>query len=119
VLAPTFRSKFLAFAGLTISVLFRFWEDSFSMEALNATGRVPKLAYISLDSPVFVMHVLVSLFMIVLLVFLPLWLLKKEKSLGFAEESKGKTILWFFIFPVGMWFIQPRMRKILDAEIGD
>jgi hypothetical protein len=54
--------------------------------------------------------------MILLLILLPLWLLKKEKVLGLPGEAKGKTILWFFIFPVGIFFIQPRMKALLDAE---
>lgn len=116
VLAPSFRSKFFAFAGLTIGVLFRLFEDSITLDVLNVTGQIPILSFVSLDSPIFVMHVLVSLFMISLLVFLARWLIRKEKSLGFEEESKIKTILWFIIFPVGIWFIQPRMRKILDEE---
>jgi hypothetical protein len=114
VLAPSFRSKFLIFAGLVIGILFRFWQDSFIMEALNVTGKIPDIEFISFDSPVFVMHILVSLFMIAVLILLPNWLLKKEKALGFEERSKGKTILWFFAFPVGIWFIQPRVRKILE-----
>lgn len=116
ILAPTFRARFFVFAGLVIGILFRLWQDSFVMEALNITGQIPRLEYISIDSPVFVMHVLVSLFMIYLLVQLPIWLLKKEKRLDLPNESKAKSILWFFIFPVGIFFLQPRMRKILDAK---
>jgi hypothetical protein len=114
LLAPRFRSKFLVFAGLGIGVLFRLWQDSFLMGALNASGQIPSIEFISLDSPVFVMHVIVSLFMIGVLILLPLWLLKKEKALGIEPESKGKTILWFFIFPIGIWFIQPRVQKVLS-----
>lgn len=116
VLAPKFRSKFLAFFGLGIAVLFRLWQDNFTLDAVNIIGEIPKLAFISLESPVFVMHVLSSLFMIALLILLGSWLVKKEISLGLPSDSKGKTILWFIIFPVGMWFIQPRMRKIIDAR---
>ena len=114
ILAPGFRSRFFIYTGLVIAVLFRFWQDSFMMEGLNVTGQIPDIESVSFDSPVFVMHAIVSLFMIALLILLPLWLLKKEKALGFPEESKGKTILWFFVFPVGIFFIQPRMKRILD-----
>lgn len=114
VLAPTFRSKFLIFFGMTISILFRIWQDNFNMELLNATGKVPTLETFGIDSPIVVMHAIVSLFMITTLILLPLWLLKKEQLLGFAPESKAKTIAWFFVFPIGIWFIQPRMRKILE-----
>lgn len=114
ILAPRFRSKLLVFMGLALSVLFRLWQDNFTLDVVNVTGQIPKLEFISVDSPVFVMHVIVSLFMLTLLVQLALWLLKKEKELGLPEESKGKTIAWFIIFPVGMFFIQPRMRKILE-----
>jgi hypothetical protein len=116
VLAPRFRSKFLAFFGLGIAVLFRLWQDNFTLDAVNVIGEIPKLSFISLESPVFVMHVLSSLVMIAILILLGSWLVKKEKALGLATDSTGKTILWFIIFPVGMWFIQPRMRKILDAR---
>lgn len=114
ILAPRFRSKLLVFMGLGISVLFRLWQDNFTLDVISVTGQIPKLAFISLNSPVFVMHVIVSLFMLTLLVQLALWLLKKEKELGLPAEPKGRTIAWFLIFPVGMFFIQPRMRKILD-----
>jgi hypothetical protein len=116
VLAPRFRSRFLVFFGLGISVLFRLWQDNFVMAALNESGQIPTIESISLDSPVFVMHVIVSLFMIMTLFLLSFWLLKKEKLLGFAAESKAKTILWFFAFPIGIFFIQPRMRKILSEK---
>ncbi len=119
VLAPSFRGKFLLLFGLAISVLFRLWQDNFTLDVVNITGQIPQLAFISLDSPIFVMHVLVSVFIISLLVLLGNWLVRKEKELGLAPESKGKTIIWFILFPIGMWFIQPRMRKImamLDAE---
>lgn len=115
ILAPGFRSRFFIYAGLVISVLFRLWQDSFLMEGLNVTGQIPDISSISLDSPVFIVHVIVSLFMIALLILLPIWLLRKEHELGFPAESKGKTILWFFIFPVGIFFIQPRMKRILDT----
>jgi hypothetical protein len=116
ILAPGFRSRFFIYIGLAVGVLFRIWQDSFLMEGLNVTGRVPDIESISLDSPVFVMHAIVSLFILSLLIMLPLWLLKKEKTFGLPEEAKGKTILWFFIFPVGIFFIQPRMKALLDAK---
>ncbi|MDQ3109101.1 MAG: hypothetical protein M3R17_04325 [Bacteroidota bacterium] len=116
VLAPTFRSKFLVLFGLGVSVLFRLWQDDITLAFVNSTGKIPELAFISVDSPVFIMHVLVSLFMIALLILLSFWLLKKEVTSGILPQSKAKTILSFFVFPVGMFFIQPRMRKILDAE---
>jgi hypothetical protein len=116
VLAPTFRSKFLALFGLGVSVIFRLWQDDITLAFVNSTGKIPSLAFISLDSPVFVMHVLVSLFMITLLIFLPLWLIKKESTLDFVSLPKWKMILAFFVFPIGLWFIQPRTRRILDAE---
>jgi hypothetical protein len=115
VLAPTFRSKFLALFALGVSVIFRIWEDDITLAFVNTTGQIPTLSFISLDSPVFVMHVLVSLFMIALLILLPLWLVKKEAALGYAPSSKGKSILSFFVFPVGMFFIQPRVKKVLEA----
>jgi hypothetical protein len=114
VLAPTFRGKFLALFGLGVSVLFRIWQDKITLAFVNVTGKIPSLAFVSIDSPVFVMHVLVSLFMIALLIFLSLWLLKKEAALGILPQTKGKTLFSFFVFPIGIWFIQPRMRKILD-----
>ncbi len=114
VLAPSFRSKFLLLFGVAISVLFRLWQDNFTLDVVNITGHIPRLAFISLYSPVFVMHVLVSVFIIFLLIMLGSWLVKKEKELGLAQASKVKTMLWFIIFPIGMWFIQPRMRKIMD-----
>lgn len=114
VLAPSFRSKFLVFLGIAVSVLFRLWQDNFTLDVINITGKIPRLAFISLDSPVFVINILVSVFLIALLILLAKWLIKKEKELGLASESKVKTILWFIIFPAGMFFIQPRMRKILD-----
>jgi hypothetical protein len=116
VLAPSFRAKFLAIFGLGIAVLFRLWQDNFTLDAVNRIGAIPKLAFISLDSPVFVMHVIASLIMIALLILLGLWLVKKETALGLSSASKGKTILSFIVFPVGMFFIQPRMRKILDEN---
>ncbi|CAN5227223.1 hypothetical protein BH09BAC5_BH09BAC5_01360 [soil metagenome] len=116
ILAPSFRSRFLVFFGMAISVLFRMWQDSFTLEALNVTGKLPKLEFISIDSPVFVMHVLVSLFMIYVLVLLSIWLIKKEISLGLTTDSKAKTILSFIVFPIGIFFIQPRMRKILGVK---
>jgi hypothetical protein len=115
VLAPTFRSKLLALLGIAVSVLFRLWQDNFTLDVVNVTGMVPRLSFISLDSPVFVMHVLVSVFMIALLILLGLWLVKKETALGLAPATKGKAILWFIVFPVGMFFIQPRVKKMLDA----
>lgn len=115
VLAPSFRAKFLALFGLGIAVLFRLWQDNFTLDVVNTAGVIPKLAYISLDSPVFVMHVLSSVFMLALLVLLGLWLVKKENALALPPQSKGKSILSFLVFPVGLFFIQPRMRKILDA----
>ncbi|MEO5644360.1 MAG: hypothetical protein ABIQ40_01825 [Bacteroidia bacterium] len=119
ILAPRFRSKLFALVGLGLSVLFRLWQDNFTLDVVSVTGAIPQLEFISVDSPVFVMHVIVSLFMITLLVQLALWLLKKEKELGLDTTSKGKTILWFIVFPVGMWFIQPRMRKILEVLESD
>lgn len=116
VLAPTFRAKFLAFFGLGVAVLFRLWQDNFTLDAINRIGAIPKLAFISLDSPVFVMHVLSSVFMIALLILLGLWLVKKEETLGLSSASKGKSILSFIVFPAGMFFIQPRMRKLLDEN---
>jgi hypothetical protein len=116
VLAPSFYSKLLVFAGLALSVLFRFWQDNFNMGALHANGKIPTLEGIPLNSPIFILHALVSLIMLVLLVFLPLWLLKKEKLSGAEKESTFKTILWFFVFPIGIFFIQPRVQKILNEK---
>jgi hypothetical protein len=116
VLAPSFYSKLLVFAGLALSVLFRFWQDNFNMGALHANGKIPTLEDIPLNSPIFILHALVSLIMLVLLVFLPLWLLKKEKLSGAEKESTFKTILWFFVFPIGIFFIQPRVQKILNEK---
>lgn len=113
VLAPSFYSKLLVFSGLTLSVLFRFWQDNFNMDALRVNGKIPTLEDIPVNSPVFILHALVSLVMIIVLVFLPLWLLKKEKLNGSEKKSTFKTILWFFVFPVGIFFIQPRIQKIL------
>lgn len=115
VLAPSFRAKFLSFFGLGVAVLFRLWQDNFTLDVVNSVGAIPRLAYISLDSPVFVMHLLSSVFMLALLVLLGLWLVKKENALELSSLSRGKSIASFLIFPVGMFFIQPRMRKILDV----
>lgn len=116
VLAPNFGLRFLVFAGLAASVLFRFWEDNWSIRVLHATGEMPKPEDLRISSLTFILHALVSLLVLVFLVLLPLWLVRKEKEQGLPAVSKAKTILWFFIFPIGLWFIQPRVQQLLEEE---
>lgn len=111
-IAPGMTRRSFLIAGLSLSMAFRAWQDSWSIDALLLTGKMPAIEDVPLFSPLFVLHALVSLFILYLLVMLAVWLVRREKAIGIQPQSLGITILQFMVFPVGLFWTHKRARAL-------
>ncbi|HEU4717531.1 MAG TPA: hypothetical protein VFU15_06850 [Bacteroidia bacterium] len=107
----TLRRLVLLFL-LLCGVVFRAWQDCWSVNKFLATGKMPSVEEIDPLSAIFILHALVSLFVVYLLVWLSVSLVKKEKSSGISSSPLWQTLLSFFVFPVGVFFIQRRIQRL-------
>jgi hypothetical protein len=112
-LAPSMVTRSMLIAGLSLSMAFRAWQDSWAIDELYATGKLPDTSHVEMLSPLFVLHALISLFMLYLLVMLAMWLVREEKAVRGTAPSFWGTLLQFLVFPIGLFWIQKRAQAVV------
>jgi TctA family transporter len=111
-LAPSTGSKFTWILLLGLGLLFRAWEDGWKIENLYFNGKIPNESDIEINSPLFILHLLVSVMMVVVLILIAVWLTRKEKEMGKETKPLWQTVLLFLGFPIGLFFIQKRVKAV-------
>lgn len=105
-LAPELRkSPRLMVAGLAVAVVYLFGSPWLWPDLTTSKSGIP---------PVMVpMHLLAVLGIFYALVFTAnrLVTLERKQNVTFFDYSGPFFLLWFF--PIGVWFIQPRVNKLL------
>lgn len=107
-LAPSkiWRERIIWF--LLIGIGYRVFMDWFTIDQIRSTGKAPEIESMPAVIP---FHLAITLGVLTLLVFLGRWLVMREHN-GRATKGWGWTSLLFIVFPVGIWFLQPRLQQL-------
>jgi hypothetical protein len=115
--APSLTMRYFVVGWLALGAVFRGWQDSWTIDWLYLTNKLPGFEEVNSYPPLFWLHIAISVLMIVTLVLLSIWIVRKEKAAG-IKSSFAITLLEFIAFPVGLWFIQPRVKKLIENVGG-
>lgn len=111
-LAPGMASRLIISITLIAGMGFRALQDSWMIDELNANGRLIDVEDLEILSPIFIIHAFLSLFMLLTLAMLSVWLVRKEKNAGIHTQPLWLTVIQFLIFPVGLFWIQKRVQAV-------
>lgn len=115
-LSPGKNSRWLIIVLLAAGTAFRAWQDSLMIDELYAYGRIMPLENLEILSPLFILHALVSLVVLATLMLLSIWIVRKEKASGINSRPLWLTIVQFFVFPIGLFWIQKRMQTVFPEN---
>jgi ABC-type uncharacterized transport system permease subunit len=113
VVTPGQNLRLLLLVLLGLGMAFRLWQDSWNIQSVYMQGKMLSVEDFPVTSPLFVLHALVSVYMLTLFVLLARWLVRKEIASGKTASSTGITILQFLVFPVGLFWLQKRLRSLI------
>jgi hypothetical protein len=116
-LAPRENVRWTILAGLALGVAFRAWQDSWAIDWVYMTGQQPAVEEIDPTSPLFILHALVSLFMLFTFVLIARWLVIREKMAGINRTPFWLTLVQLLAFPVGLWWIHPRAKRLFGPSL--
>ena len=116
VLAPGKTSRALIIAGICGATVFRAWQDSWAIDELHMSGKIPAVEDLELLSPLFILHALSSVMMLLTLTLLSVWLVRKEKSANIKSNPLWLTIIQFLFFPIGLFWIHKRVLAICPPD---